>query len=190
MHKHFSEDFLPHESARQIGMIWAQSAERVIGVDGDIPWRLPEDLAFFKHVTEGHPVIMGRKTWESIPAAFRPFSNRTNIVLTTQAETRNQVSAAGGHAVDSIAEALDIAYNSEGSEQVWIVGGGAIYEALEPMANLAVVTTVDTQVEGDTLAPELGVGWEHVTSSPAGEGWIESEKQQLRYRVDVYQRKG
>ena len=82
------------------------------------------------------------------------------------------------------------AYNSEGSEQVWIVGGGAIYEALEPMANLAVVTTVDIQVEGDTLAPELGVGWEHVTSSPAGEGWIESEKQQLRYRVDVYQRKG
>lgn len=189
MHQHFADDFIPHESARQIGMIWAQSAERVIGVNGDIPWR-PADLAFFKHVTEGHPVIMGRKTWDSIPAAFRPFSNRTNIVLTSQAETRHQVAAAGGHAVDSIAEALDIAYNSEGSEQVWIVGGGAIYEALEPMANLAVVTTVDTQVEGDTLAPELSVGWERVASSPEGEGWIDSEKQQLRYRVDVYQRKG
>ncbi len=78
-----------------IGAIWAQTTNGVIGRDGGMPWSLPEDMAFFRRTTTGHPVIMGRRTWESLPERFRPLPGRTNIVVTSAPE-RVAAGAAGG----------------------------------------------------------------------------------------------
>ena len=83
----------------KIGLIWAQARNRVIGKNGVMPWHLPEDLAHFKRVTLNHPVVMGRKTWDSIPPRFRPLPGRTNIVVTRQADWQ----ADGAHRADSSA---------------------------------------------------------------------------------------
>ncbi|MDO4255585.1 MAG: dihydrofolate reductase [Kocuria sp.] len=99
-----------HDTSRSplIGGIWAQTPGGVIGVDGGIPWHLPEDLKFFARTTIGHPVVMGRRTWESFPERFRPLPGRPNIVVTSRPES---VPADGEHvwAVDSYATALRLA---------------------------------------------------------------------------------
>ncbi|MDN6169488.1 MAG: dihydrofolate reductase [Micrococcaceae bacterium] len=78
----------------RIGMIWAQTVDGVIGQGGTMPWHLPEDMKHFKHTTLGHPVIMGRRTWASIPAKFRPFAGRTTIVLTSEDRTAAEATEA------------------------------------------------------------------------------------------------
>ena len=93
-----------------IAMIWAQTPERVIGRDGTMPWHVPEDLAHFRAHTHGHPVIMGRRTWESFPARFRPLPGRTNIVvsrtLTATEEAGAELRAAGAVVVPDFGAAL------------------------------------------------------------------------------------
>ena len=89
----------------KIGLIWAQARGRVIGKGGVMPWHLPEDLAHFKRVTLNHPVIMGRKTWDSIPPKFRPLPGRTNIVVTRQSDWQ----AEGALRADSLEGALTLA---------------------------------------------------------------------------------
>lgn len=140
-----------------LAAIWAQSADGIIGAENTIPWRVPEDLAYFKDATHGHPVIMGRRTWESLPAAFRPLPGRTSIVLTSTPELIGPAAEVAG----DLDEALAIAAQAPGAERVWVIGGGQLYAAAiaDPRLAEVHVTTVDVRVEGDTLAPALDESW-------------------------------
>jgi dihydrofolate reductase len=170
-----------------IGMVWAQSSTGVIGRDGGMPWHLPEDLAHFSRLTKGHPVIMGRKTWESFPDKYRPLPGRTNIVITRQEGWGDTPSAAGAIAVKSLDDALLESQFAPGHETVWIIGGGDIFTQSLDLADVAVVTTIDTAEEGDTFAPELGYDWTAGASLPS-DGWLTAENG-TRYRITVWRRK-
>jgi dihydrofolate reductase len=131
----------------RVALVAAVARGGVIGRDGTIPWRLPEDVAFFKELTTGHPVVMGRRTWESIPDRFRPLSGRRNIVV-----TRNHSWAAeGAERAGSVEEALALA---EGAERVFVIGGAEVYAAALPYADELVLTEIDLDVDGDTCFPE------------------------------------
>ncbi|GHD13513.1 dihydrofolate reductase [Zhihengliuella salsuginis] len=176
----------------RISMIWAQSVEGVIGREGTMPWHLPEDMAHFKAATTGHPVVMGRNTWDSIPPRFRPFAGRTNIVLTSHEDTARQVREAGGVVVPSIDEALAAGAAADGGEHVWVVGGGQVYAAFAPLAADAVVTVINHRYDGDTRAPRLGAGWARTRSEPAPSAdaaWATAGNG-LEYRFDYWRRDG
>jgi dihydrofolate reductase len=145
-----------------------------------MPWRLPEDLARFKELTWGRPVLMGRRTWDSLPKRFRPLPGRTNLVLTR----RRDWTASGATAVRSPAEALAGAERSGLPGPVWVIGGGSVYELFAPLATRAEVTVVGLDVDGDTRAPQLGAGWRRKTSEPAT-GWLVS-RTGLRYRFETW----
>ena len=114
----------------RINLIYARAANGVIGKDGAMPWHLPEDLAHFKQLTQGCPVLMGRKTWDSLPPKFRPLPGRTNIVITRQADWQ----AEGAQRADSLEEALRLA---GAAPEIWIIGGAQIYAQAEPLASCA-----------------------------------------------------
>jgi dihydrofolate reductase len=158
-----------------VGLIWAQSSSGVIGRDGGIPWRLPEDQARFKELTMGHTVVMGRLTWESLPAKVRPLPGRLNIVVT---RTPGYV-ADGAEVVGSLDEAL-------GDDPVWVIGGGQIYSAALPLATRCEITEVDIDLrreDDDALAPVLDEEW----VGEVGE-WLTSSSG-LRYRFLSYLRR-
>jgi dihydrofolate reductase len=154
-----------------VGLVWAQAANGVIGADGSLPWHLPEDLARFKALTLGSTVVMGRATWESLPASVRPLPGRHNVVLTR----RPGWQAPGAEVCGSLAAALDR------PGDVWVVGGASVYAEALPHADLVVVTELADAVEGDTFAPVLGSGWRVRDCDPA-DGWATS-RTGLRYRV-------
>lgn len=141
----------------RIGMIWAQATGGVIGRGGTMPWHLPEDLAHFKATTLGAPVIMGRRTWESLPETFRPLPGRTNIVVTRTLGYQ----AAGATIVSSLDSAITHAGDSgEATDAVWIIGGGQLYREAMSVATELVVTQIELEVpDGDTFAPEIGPEW-------------------------------
>jgi len=157
-----------------VGLIWAQSASGVIGRAGAIPWRLPEDLARFKNLTLGHTVVMGRRTWESLPARVRPLPGRRNVVLTRQADYM----AEGAHVMSSVDKALC-------GDDVWVIGGAEIYVLALPDAARCEVTEVDLHLprrDDDAMAPVLDEGW----AGKDGD-WQVSDSG-LRYRFSSYQR--
>lgn len=141
-------------------LIFARAANGVIGKDGHLPWHLPEDLAHFKRTTLGCPVIMGRKTWDSLPPRFRPLPGRTNIVITRQTDWAEN----GAHRSSSLNDALRICEQSspQGTD-VWVIGGAQLYALTEPLANTAVVTEIEADFDGDAFAPQFGPGWQEVT---------------------------
>ena len=159
-----------------VALIWAQARNGVIGVDGGLPWHLPEDMALFRRLTMGATVVMGRRTWESLPDRFRPLPGRTNVVLTGD----RQWSADGARPASSVEEVL------AGHESFWVIGGGAVYTAFLPHADRLVVTEVDVVVDGDTFAPEVGGEWRLDERTPA-DGWTTSSSG-LRYAVSEYGR--
>lgn len=132
----------------KISIIAAISEDGVIGDGNDLLWRLPNDMAFFKHITSHHPVIMGRKTYESIPEKFRPLKDRTNIVL-----SRSKPEYSGAHVVETIEEALEFAKDISG--EVFIAGGGQIYKEFIDMADCMYITGVHGEFEGDTKFPDI-----------------------------------
>jgi dihydrofolate reductase len=132
--------------------IFARASNGVIGKDGGLPWHLPEDLAHFKRTTMGAPVIMGRKTWESIPLKFRPLPGRVNIVVTRQANWQ----AEGAVRAGSLAQASDLC---AASSMAWVIGGADIYAQALPLADEAVVTEIDAPFDGDAHAPQFGPQW-------------------------------
>ena len=138
--------------ATRLHLIYARAANGVIGANNTLPWHLPEDLAHFKRHTLGCPVIMGRKTWDSLPPKFRPLPGRLNLVVTRQ--TRWQ--AQGAHAAASLHDALA---NCGDAPDAWVIGGAQIYAQALPLAHSVVVTEIDLQVQGDAFAPELGSAW-------------------------------
>jgi len=159
--------------AGRVGLIWAQTADRVIGADGGIPWRVPEDQARFKALTLGSTVLMGRTTWESLPERFRPLPGRRNVVVSTRAG----YAAEGAEVVASVDEALQ---DLTAAGDVWVMGGSRLYEATLPLANRLEVTDVDLTVPGDTWAPEVGADWQTSHVEPT-EGWLTS-RTGIRYR--------
>lgn len=163
-----------------LGAIWAQSLNGVIGRGGDMPWYAPEDLAHFKTVTLGAPVIMGRKTWESFPPRFRPLPGRTNIVITSS--VTSQVEKDGALWVPSLDDALAAAA-AEQPETIWVMGGGSVYAEALGRTDLPLVadgrvqrverTVFDLELNGDTHAPSLDDSW---TLAVEGESVVLSEK--------------
>jgi dihydrofolate reductase len=155
-----------------IGVEWAQAANGVIGRDNTIPWRLPEDMVHFRELTSGSTVVMGRRTWDSLPARFRPLPERRNVVL-----TRDRTWSAGGAEV-----AHDLAPALAGDGDVWVIGGAQIYAAALPHADVVVVTELADEFAGDTFAPTIDASWVAI----AGE-WQQSTTG-LRYRFVSYTR--
>ncbi|MFW3172375.1 dihydrofolate reductase [Geodermatophilus sp. CPCC 206100] len=160
-----------------VGLVWAQASGGVIGADGRLPWHLPEDLRLFRALTTGTTVVMGRRTWESLPERFRPLPGRRNVVLTSDPSW----TADGATRAGSVAEVL-----AAQDGELWVIGGGQVYAAFLPSADRAVVTDIDTTVAGDTWAPELGPAWRRVSRDPQ-EGWSTSTTG-LRYAVSDHRR--
>jgi dihydrofolate reductase len=169
-----------------LGLVWAQTSTGAIGKDGGMPWHLPEDLKHFSRLTSGHPVIMGRKTWDSFPDMFRPLPGRTNLVITRQEGWGGTPQADGAVAVKSLDDALLESQFAPGHEMVWIIGGGETFAQSLDLADVAVITTIDTTAEGDTFAPELGYDWTAAASLPA-DGWLTAENG-TRYRITLWRR--
>ncbi|MGG5170918.1 dihydrofolate reductase [Pseudarthrobacter sp. J1738] len=165
-----------------IGLIWAQASNGVIGNQGGMPWHVPEDLEHFRKMTTGHPVIMGRKTWESFPEKYRPLPDRTNIVITRQSDW----SAPGAVVVNSLDQAIIESQFSPGGQKVWIIGGGEIFAQAAEIADIAIVTVIDVEADGDTKAPDLGEDWKFATVIPQ-EGWLTS-RTETRYRFTMWRR--
>jgi dihydrofolate reductase len=155
----------------KLHLIYARARNGVIGKDNQMPWHLPEDLAHFKRVTLGQPVIMGRKTWDSLPARFRPLPGRLNIVVTRQSDWRSD----GALRAASIEDAMRLCGDVP---DAWIMGGAEIYRLAEPLASTAVVTEIDADFDGDAFAPELGAQWQevqheqHTTTSGLGFAFV------------------
>ena len=134
---------MPADSKLRLTLIVARARNGVIGAKGTLPWRLPEDLAFFKRTTMGHPIVMGRKTWQSIG---RPLPGRRSIVVTRD----RHFAASGAEVADSLDQALDLA---AGSADVFVIGGAQLYEAALSRADRLLVTELDKDFEGDTFMP-------------------------------------
>ena len=133
-----------------ISLIAAHAANRVIGKNNDLPWRLPDDMKYFMETTQGHCVIMGRKNYESIPHKFRPLPNRTNIVVTRQ----QQYKADGCHVVHSLEEGIAFA-KAQHEQEVFIIGGAEIYQQALAFADQLYLTEIHATIEGDTYFPEV-----------------------------------
>jgi dihydrofolate reductase len=140
----------------RINLLYARAANGVIGHQGAMPWHLPEDLAHFKALTMGCPVIMGRKTWDSLPMRFRPLPGRTNVVITRQPDWKED----GAVPVATLDEALKACGSAE---EVWVIGGAQIFAQAEPLADRIEVTEIAQDFPGDVFAPQLGPQWVAVT---------------------------
>jgi dihydrofolate reductase len=158
-----------------ISIIVAASTNNVIGVQGELPWKISDDLKRFKQLTMGKPIIMGRLTWESIG---RPLPGRQNIVITRQPD----FSAEGCDVVASPVAALDIAGDAE---EVMIIGGGQIYDLFLPKAGRLYVTRVHTEIEGDAFFPVIDAdSWELVDR----EGFGASDANEFAFEFRTYER--
>ncbi|MCF6387916.1 dihydrofolate reductase [Mycobacterium sp. MBM] len=152
-------------------LIWAQSTSGVIGRDNGIPWRLPEDQAHFKELTLGQTVVMGRLTWESLPASVRPLPGRRNIV----------VSRDGGY----VAEGAEVVTELPVADDVWVIGGAQLYGLALPLAERCEITEIEIDLprdDGDAMAPVLDESWVGTEGD-----WLTSGSG-LRYRFSSYVR--
>jgi dihydrofolate reductase len=157
-----------------IRLIWAQSLDGVIGADGGLPWRLPEDLQRFRSLTMGGTVVMGRRTWESLPPNSRPLAGRRNVVLSR--ELRADVD--GAEFVRSPEEVIRLC-----DGDAWVIGGATVYRQFLSVATTAVVTEVAGSFAGDAYAPTLDESWRPAPDSDAS--WRVS-KTGLSYRFRTY----
>jgi dihydrofolate reductase len=154
----------------KLHLILARASNGVIGHSNTLPWHLPEDMAHFKRTTMGCPVIMGRKTWDSLPPKFRPLPGRLNVVVTHQPDWQ----ASGALRAGSVAQALQLCSQhaqEEGAmvnhtqvdctpvKNAWVIGGAQIYAQALPLAHSAVVTEIEQAFEGDAFAPTFGPDW-------------------------------
>ncbi|WEJ62041.1 type 3 dihydrofolate reductase [Thiomicrorhabdus lithotrophica] len=139
----------------KIAMIAAMAKNRVIGLDNDMPWHLPDDLRFFKATTTGKPVVMGRKTFESIGS--KPLPNRPNYVISRQAD----FVAIGATVFSSVDEALQ---ELSEHEEVIIMGGGQLYNMMLPKADKLYLTQINADINGDTFFPDwTKVAWNELS---------------------------
>lgn len=160
----------------RISIIVAAATNQAIGKDNQLLWHLPNDLRFFKKTTTGHPIIMGRKTYESVG---RPLPNRRNIVITR----RPDYLAEGVEVAHSLAQAIALA--TDNTEEIFIVGGAEIYKQALPLTDRIYLTRVHTTINGDTYFPEFDSStWRLLTNEehPA------DEKHAYGYSFQVYDR--
>jgi dihydrofolate reductase len=159
-----------------LSIIAAVARHRVIGKDNGLPWHLPGDMRHFRETTRGRPVVMGRRTWESLPEKFRPLPGRLNVVV-----SRNPgYEAPGAAVVGSLGEAVAVA--GDGGE-IFVIGGAELYRQALPFAGRLYLTEIDAEFAGDALFPEIPPGeWRAVLRTPAG------EKNGPPYAFVVYQR--
>jgi dihydrofolate reductase len=158
----------------EVAIVAAVARNGVIGVDGAMPWELPGDLAHFKRTTVGHPVIMGRRTYESIAARLSgPLPDRTNIVLSRRGPDLPDAVVVAA----SIEAALEAA-RATGSDVAYVVGGGTVYEQFLPLADRLVLTEVDATPAGDTRFPDWDRdAWVEVERTPEdGYAFVEYER--------------
>lgn len=155
-----------------LAAIWAESVDGYIGRDGGLPWHLPEDLAHFRRCTGRDVVVMGRRTWESLPDRFRPLPGRENVVLSADVELR----LPGAVVVDGV----DAALAAVAGRTAWVIGGAQVYRAFLGHVERIELTEVDLVVGGGTPAPQLDGGWVTVSTDPV-DGWHTSATG-VRYR--------
>jgi dihydrofolate reductase len=161
----------------KLTLIAAVGANRAIGKDNQLLWQLPEDMAHFKRVTGGHTVLMGRKTWDSLPPRFRPLPGRRNIVLTRQADFQ----PAGAEAATSLPAALALL---DDAATAFVIGGAEIYAQCLPLADRLILTEVEDSPAADAFFPDY-----------SGDEWQEAGREAHRtadglgYAFVTYQRR-
>ncbi len=158
-----------------ISMIAAMANNRIIGKDNQMPWHLPADFTWFKRCTMGKPVVMGRKTYESIG---RPLPGRQNIVISRD----ESLTIEGVDVVTSIEAAIS---KADDAEEVMIIGGGSIYEACLPKAQRLYVTLIDANLDGDTQFPDWGENWKQTVE----ESYSADEKNAYDMKFVVLERR-
>ena len=167
----------------KLSLIVARARSGVIGAKGDLPWRLGDDLKAFKITTSGCPILMGRKTWESLP--FKPLPGRENIVLTTDW----QYDAEGARVYSNFAPALNAAkaIAAKGNiDEVFVIGGEMLYRKALPFADRLYITEVDADVEGDAYFPTITESdWQEVSSTP----YDKSDRNDHDFVIRVLERK-
>ncbi len=163
-----------------ISLIVAASLNNAIGKNNDLLWKLPNDMKHFKNVTWAMPIIMGRKTFDSMTG--KPLNGRLNIVITRQQDWKSE----GAVKVDSLYKALEIVQVNNYKE-VFIIGGGEIYKAALSIADKVYLTRVETEIEGDTFFPVLeSANWLLIEDHPHAS----DAKHKYPYRFQVWQKKG
>lgn len=168
---------------QEMCIIFAMAKNGVIGNNGQIPWHLPEDLKFFKEVTMDETVIMGRKTWESIPDKFKPLVGRDNIVLTKQQDFKlTDPKHSSVLVVNSIEEAI---FKAHPDKVIWIIGGSEIYNLAMPLAGYIAVTEIDIEPQGDTYAPEIDESQWRILRQQTRE----KSTTGLEFQIKLYERK-
>lgn len=163
----------------RLNLIYIRASNDVIGHKGTLPWHLPEDLKHFRAVTMSHPVIMGRKTWDSLPAKFRPLPGRRNIVVTRQRDW----AASGAEVAHTMHDALALAHETQ---EVFVIGGAEAYVQALPLATRIFITEIERDFEGDTFMPPLDSSW-HETSR---ERHFSGEPNNFHYSFMTYEKTG
>ena len=162
----------------KISLVVAASDNHAIGKDNQLLWHLPKDMRFFKNTTWALPILMGRKTFESL--GNKPLPGRLNLVITRQAG----VTYNGATVVSSLEEAITMAKQNEYKE-LMVIGGGEIYTMALPMADSIYLTRVHTTIEGDTYFPVLGTDWIMESSEPH----LADEKHAFNFDFEIWHRK-
>ncbi|GAA1747470.1 dihydrofolate reductase [Agromyces humatus] len=181
-------------AAPRIGLIWAEAEGGVIGRGGGMPWHVPEDLAHFKQVTLGSPVVMGRATWESLPPRFRPLPGRRNVVVTRQRDWASEgaVVAASVDAALALA-AAPLAARDSPPDRVWVIGGAQLFAATLSLADRIEVTELRhshdspfTPTAADVLAPDIDSAFRLIAVEP--DSGAHTSTSGIRYRFLTYTR--
>ncbi len=177
-----------------IALIWAQAHDAagrpVIGARGGIPWHVSEDFARFRALTTGHPVVMGRRTWDSLPR--KPLPGRANVVVTrsrTWPPAAPEAEAARPVVAHSLHEALALAAAAPGGDTVWVIGGEQVYAETMPLADRLEVTEIDLEVEGDAVAPRIDPSLWHEAEHGHGDWVSPADPRAPRYRFRTYLRR-
>ncbi|MEQ8212036.1 MAG: dihydrofolate reductase [Lacipirellulaceae bacterium] len=164
-----------------LSIIVAAAKNGVIGREGDLPWRLSADLRRFKRITMGHPIVMGRKTWDSIG---KPLPGRSSVVVTRQEGYCTEFEEV--HVVHTLEDAIEVASSLPGGEETYLIGGAQLYEAALPLASKLYFTHVEAEVEGDATFPAIDWSeWKQVEAEkvPA------DEKNDHAHMFSIYHRK-
>lgn len=174
------------ETLIPVAMVAALSRNGVIGVDNQLPWYLPEDLKFFKRITLGKPLVMGRRTFESIG---RPLPGRLNIVVTRDTMFHHD----GVRVCHDLASALELADQQaiiDGVDEIAVIGGGEIFTQAMPCASRLYLTEVDVEIEGDAYFPALDPHqWQEVQRVPGADSGVEVDgRRRPRYAFVAYER--
>lgn len=162
----------------KISLVVAASDNHAIGKDNQLLWHLPKDMRFFKNTTWALPILMGRKTFESLGNKVLP--GRMNIIITRQANKEYE----GAKVVTSLEQAVELAKQNDYKE-LMVIGGGEIYQMAMPLANTIYLTRVHTNIEGDTYFPALGAEWMLESSEPQ----LADEKHAFDFDFEIWQRK-